>query len=128
MIQLKKAWGPDLICPQGLVGRAFPSGPLFLATGVAPIDQGEALMPIDYQIIKELALFQEQYEKLTAEIQQLKVQLHNSPPLAADAPKAEQRAEWRAWLELQVASRQRWRQGLVTALLERGIVVDNVPP
>lgn len=85
-------------------------------------------MPIDYQIIKELALFQEQYEKLTAEIQQLKVQLHNSPPLAADAPKAEQRAEWRAWLELQVASRQRWRQGLVTALLERGIVVDNVPP
>lgn len=84
-------------------------------------------MHIDYQIIKELALFQEQYDKLTTEIQQVKVQLQNSPPLAPDALRAGQRAEWRAWLELQVATRQRWRQGLANALLEREIVIDNLP-
>jgi len=84
-------------------------------------------MHIDYQVIKELALFQEQYDKLTAEIQQVKVQLKNSPPLKPDAPRAGQRAEWRAWLELQVASRQRWRQGLVKSLLDRDIVVENLP-
>lgn len=84
-------------------------------------------MHINYQIIKELALFQEQYDKLTAEIQQVKVQLKNSPPLEPDGPRAGQRAEWRAWLELQIATRQRLRQGLVQSLLDRGLVIENLP-
>jgi len=84
-------------------------------------------MHINYHVIKELALFQEQYDKLTSEIQQVKIQLQNSPPLAPEAPKAAQRAEWRAWLDLQIATRQRWRQGLVQSLLDRDIVIENLP-
>ncbi len=85
------------------------------------------MLIIEYKTIKDLARFREQYDKLTTEIQQARIQLENSPPLATDAPKAEQRAEWRSWLELQIAARERQRTDLVNALVEQGYQIDNLP-
>lgn len=84
-------------------------------------------MHIDYNLIKALTFFQEQYDKLSAEIQQVKVQLKNSPPLAPDVSGARQRAEWRSWLELQIATRQRLREELIKSLLDKGLTIDNLP-
>jgi len=53
---------------------------------------------ITYQSIRDLALFQEQYDRLTLEIQQVRVQLDSSPALADDDPNQEKREEWRSWL------------------------------
>jgi hypothetical protein len=82
---------------------------------------------ISYKVIKELAHFQQQYDKLTEEIQQVKVQLKNSPPLEPGAPNAQQREEWRSWLELQITSKQRARQELLTALQKKGFLIDELP-
>jgi len=84
-------------------------------------------MQIDYNMIKDLALFKEQYDKLSDEIQQVKVQLKNSPPLESNAPKAAQRAEWRSWLELQIATRQRLQESLLKSLSDKGIRIANLP-
>jgi hypothetical protein len=85
------------------------------------------MLTIKYETIQDLARFQEQYDKLTEEIQQARIQLENSPPLATDAPKAEQRAEWRSWLQLQIAARERQRTDLVNSLVEKGYQVENLP-
>ncbi len=82
---------------------------------------------ISYKVIKDLALFQQQYDKLTEEIQQVQVQLKNSPPLEPGAPKAQQREEWRSWLELQIKSKQRAREDLTTALQNKGFLIDDLP-
>ncbi len=84
-------------------------------------------MHIDYNLIKALTFFQEQYDKLSAEIQQVKIQLKNSPPLEPDVSGARQRAEWRAWLELQIATRQRLREELIKSLLDKGVTINNLP-
>jgi hypothetical protein len=84
-------------------------------------------MDIDYNLIKDLTFFQKQFDKLTDEIQQVKVQLKNSPPLEPDDPRAQQRAEWRSWLELQIVTRQRLRVGLTESLRDKGIVIVNLP-
>ncbi|MBM9536486.1 hypothetical protein [Desulfobulbus alkaliphilus] len=85
------------------------------------------MLTIEYETIEDLARFREQYDKLTGEIQQARVQLENSPPLAADSPKAEQRAEWRSWLQLQIVARERQRTELVNALVAQGYQVNNLP-
>lgn len=85
------------------------------------------MLTIGYETIQDLACFQEQYDKLTGEIQQARIQLENSPPLAADSPKAEQRAEWRSWLQLQIAARERQRTDLVNELFAKGYQVKNLP-
>lgn len=85
------------------------------------------MLTIGYETIKDLARFQEQYDKLTDEMQQARIQLENSPPLEPDSPHLEQRTEWRSWLQLQIAARQRQRTDLVTALLEQGIQVEHLP-
>ncbi len=85
------------------------------------------MIQVDFNVIKDLSLFQEQYGKLADEIQQVTVQLKNSPPLEPNAPKAEQRAEWRSWLELQIATRQRLQEGLVKSLANKGIIIENLP-
>ena len=82
---------------------------------------------ISYETIRDLALFQEQYDRLTDEIQQVQVQLESSPPLASGAPDCAKREEWRSWLQLQIKSKQKDREHLVAALRERNITVDNLP-
>ena len=85
------------------------------------------MLTIGYETIRDLARFREQYDKLTDEMQQAKIQLENSPPLEPDSPQAAHRAEWRSWLQLQVAARQRQRTDLVAALVEQGIQVERLP-
>lgn len=85
------------------------------------------LLTIGYEAIKDLSLFQEQYDKLTNEIQQAKIQLANSPPLEASAPAASKREEWRSWLQLQITTKQRVRMDLVDALREKGFLVEHLP-
>jgi len=85
------------------------------------------MLTIGYETIKDLARFREQYDKLTDEMQQARIQLENSPPLTPDSPRAEQRAEWRSWLQLQIAAKQRQRNDLVIALVEQGIRIENLP-
>jgi hypothetical protein len=82
---------------------------------------------IDYETIRDLAFFQEHYDRLTAEIQQVKVQLENSPPLEPDAPKAANREEWRSWLQLQIKSKQNTRDDLVKSLQAKNIQVNHLP-
>ena len=84
-------------------------------------------LTISYETIRDLALFQEQYDRLTDEIQQVRVQLESSPPLASGAPDYAKREEWRSWLQLQIRSKQKARESLVAALRERNITVDNLP-
>ena len=82
---------------------------------------------IDYETIRDLAFFQEQYDRLTHEIQQVRIQLESSPPLDPDSPKATVREEWRSWLQLQINSKQHTRDDLVKALHDKNIVVENLP-
>lgn len=82
---------------------------------------------IDYQTIRDLAFFQEQYDRLTNEIQQVRVQLDSSPPLEPGSPRAQQREEWRDWLQLQIKSKQHTRDSLVRAIRQKGVVVENLP-
>jgi hypothetical protein len=85
------------------------------------------MLTIGYETIQDLARFREQYDKLTDEMQQARIQLENSPPLEPDSPQAEQRSEWRSWLQLQIAAKQRRRIDLVTALIDQGIQVEHLP-
>ncbi|ADW17760.1 hypothetical protein Despr_1608 [Desulfobulbus propionicus DSM 2032] len=82
---------------------------------------------IDYQTIRDLAFFQEQYDRLTEEIQQVRVQLESSPPLEPGSPRAQQREEWRSWLQLQIKSKQNTRDNLVKGIRLKGVVVENLP-
>ena len=82
---------------------------------------------IGYETIRDLAFFQEQYDRLTHEIQQVRVQLESSPPLEPGSPKAEAREEWRSWLQLQIKSKRHSRDDLVMAIQNKGILVENLP-
>ncbi len=82
---------------------------------------------IGYATVKELAVFQEHYERLTREIQQARVQLSSSPPLAGDSARARQRTEWREWLELQVRTREQTRAALVQNLAQKGVIIEGLP-
>jgi len=82
---------------------------------------------IDYETIRALALFQEQYDRLTHEIQQVRVQLESSPPLEPGSPGAEQRQEWRSWLQLQIKSKQHAREDLAKAMSNRNIIIEHLP-
>jgi hypothetical protein len=82
---------------------------------------------IDYETIRDLAFFQEQYDRLTDEIQQVRVQLESSPPLEPGSPRAQQREEWRAWLQLQIKSKQHTRDSLVTGIRQKGVMVEHLP-
>jgi hypothetical protein len=86
-----------------------------------------ATVTIGYETIRDLAFFQEQYDRLTHEIQQVRVQLENSPPLEPGSPKAEAREEWRSWLQLQIKSKRHSRDDLVKAIQNKGILVENLP-
>lgn len=85
------------------------------------------LLKIGYETIRDLALFQEQYDRLTEEIQQAKIQLENSLPLESSSPSAQKRTEWRSWLQLQITSKQHLREELTKALQEKGFLIDNLP-
>jgi hypothetical protein len=84
-------------------------------------------LTISYETIRDLALFQEQYDRLTDEIQQVRVQLESSPPLAPSALDYEKREEWRSWLQLQIKSKQKARESMVANMQERNITIDNLP-
>jgi len=84
-------------------------------------------LTIDYETIRILALFQEQYDRLTHEMQQVRVQLESSPPLEPGSPGAEKRAEWRSWLQLQITSKQHAREDLANAMRARDIRIENLP-
>ncbi|WP_028319456.1 hypothetical protein [Desulfobulbus elongatus] len=88
---------------------------------------GDTPLTIDYATIRELASFQEQYDRLTGEIQQARVQLENSPPLEPGSPGADRREEWRLWLQLQIRSRQHIRDDLKAAIRAKNIVVEHLP-
>ena len=85
------------------------------------------VVAISYGMVKELAVFQEQYDRLTREIQQARVQLNSSPPLPGDSDRARQRTEWRNWLELQVRTRVQTRTTLVQAMQAHGVAVEDLP-
>ena len=87
----------------------------------------QAAVTIDYATVKDLAVFQEHYDRLTSEIQQARVQLDSSPPLEDGSERAKKRAEWRAWLELQIRSKSRARAQLVEALAARQIHITGLP-
>ncbi|MDD2464739.1 MAG: hypothetical protein PHI97_12150 [Desulfobulbus sp.] len=82
---------------------------------------------ITYQAIRDLAFFQEQYDRLTHEIQQARVQLTSSPPLPADDPRASKREEWRSWLQLQIKSKCRERDSFVQAVSGKGFQIIDLP-
>lgn len=84
-------------------------------------------LAISYETIRDLALFQEQYDRLTEEIQQVQVQLESSPPLVSGTPDYAKREEWRSWLQLQIKSKQKARESLVAAMRVRNITIDNLP-
>jgi len=84
-------------------------------------------LTIGYETIRVLALFQEQYDRLAHEMQQVKIQLENSPSLEPGSPRADQREEWRSWLQLQIKSKQHARADLVKAMLDKNIIIDNLP-
>ena len=86
-----------------------------------------AAVSIDYATVRELAVFQEHFDRLTSEIQQARVQLDSSPPLEDGSERAKKRAEWRAWLELQIRSKSRARAQLVEALAARQIRITGLP-
>ena len=87
----------------------------------------QAAVTIDYATVKDLAVFQEHYDRLTSEIQQARVQLDSSPPLADGSERAKKRDEWRSWLELQIRSKSRARQELVRGLEARQIYITGLP-
>lgn len=82
---------------------------------------------ISYATIRDLALFQEQYDRLSHEMQQVRVQLESSPSLAADAARSAQREEWRSWLQLQIKNKGKERDALVQAIRAKGIEVKDLP-
>ncbi|MDY0390215.1 hypothetical protein [Desulfobulbus oligotrophicus] len=82
---------------------------------------------INYDILEDLALFLEQYDQLTHEIQQAQVQLDSSPALDPGSPGYEKREEWRTWLHIQIQSKQKAREKLVTALRDQHIQIENLP-
>jgi hypothetical protein len=84
-------------------------------------------LTISYQTISDLAFFQEQYERLTHEIQQVRVQLDSSPSLEPGSPRAAQREEWRSWLQLQIKSKCKERDTLVQGIRDKGIEVNDLP-
>ena len=86
-----------------------------------------AAVTIDYATVKDLAVFQEHYDRLTEEIQQARVQLDSSPPLTDGSERAKKRDEWRSWLELQIRSKSRARADLVRGLEARQIFVLDLP-
>ncbi len=86
-----------------------------------------SVLAIDYETIRDLASFQEHYDRLTQEIQQVRVQLENSPSLEQGAPRAQEREEWRSWLQVQIKSKLRSRADLVAAIRKKGIRVDHLP-
>ena len=90
-------------------------------------DNDRPVVIIDYATVQDLVLFEQHYRKLTDEIQQACVQLDSSPPLTDNSPRAQQRAEWRAWLELQITSKKRERDDLIASMTVRGVVVENLP-
>ncbi|MDX9840173.1 MAG: hypothetical protein RBS95_01840 [Desulfobulbus sp.] len=87
----------------------------------------QAAVTIDYATVKDLAVFQEHYDRLTEEIQQARVQLDSSPPLTDGSERAKKRDEWRSWLELQIRSKSRARADLVRGLEARQIFVLDLP-
>jgi len=82
---------------------------------------------IDYETIRALAFFQEQYDRLTHEMQQVQVQLASSPPQEPGSPGAQKREEWRAWLQLQITSKQHAREELLRDVQSKNIVVEQLP-
>ena len=82
---------------------------------------------IDYETIRVLASFQEQYDRLTHEIQQVRVQLASSPSLEPGSPGAEKREEWRSWLQLQIKSKQHLREDLLKAMHAKNIRIEQLP-
>lgn len=82
---------------------------------------------ISYQAIRDLTFFQEQYDRLTHEIQQVRVQLESSPPLEPGSPRADQREEWRAWLQLQIKNKSKERQVFVQTIADKGFQVIDLP-
>lgn len=87
----------------------------------------QAAVTIDYATVKDLAVFQEHYDRLTEEIQQARVQLDSSPPLTDGSERAKKRDEWRSWLELQIRSKSRARADLVRGLEARQICITGLP-
>lgn len=90
-------------------------------------NRSAADLTISYRLLAELAAFQEQYQRLSEEIQQACIQLENSPELEPGTLGAAKREEWRAWLKLQISSRQQGRQQLVEVLERRGIRITDLP-
>ncbi len=82
---------------------------------------------ITYQAIRDLAFFQEQYDRLTEEIQQVRIQLKSSPPLPADDPQQSKRNEWRSWLELQIKSKCKERDSFVQNIFAKGFAITDLP-
>ncbi|MGD9947890.1 MAG: hypothetical protein AB7U29_05350 [Desulfobulbus sp.] len=82
---------------------------------------------LTYKAIHDLAFFQEQYDRLTHEIQQVRVQLKSSPPLPPDDPRAAQREEWRDWLQLQIKSKYKERDSFVKVISDKGFHIIDLP-
>ena len=87
----------------------------------------QAAVTVDYATVKDLAVFQEHYDRLSEDIQQARVQLDSSPPLTDGSERAKKREEWRSWLELQIRSKSRARADLVRDLEARQIFVSDLP-
>jgi len=85
------------------------------------------MLIINYDILEDLALFLKQYKQLTDEIQQARVQFDSSPSLEVGASGYEKREEWRAWLQLQINSKQKARENLVAALRNQNVLIENLP-
>ena len=85
------------------------------------------LLFVRYDTIRELTAFQEQYDRLILEMQQVQVQLDSSPSLEPDSPRAAQRQEWRAWLQLQIKNKKQAREDLLKAMLAKNIVIEELP-
>lgn len=85
------------------------------------------ILTISYDTIRDLAFFQEQYDRLTHEIQQVRVQLESSPSLESGSPGAEKREEWRSWLQLQIKSKQHLREDLLKTMHAKNIRIEQLP-
>nr|WP_321468097.1 hypothetical protein [uncultured Desulfobulbus sp.] len=86
-----------------------------------------ATTTVTYQDIRDLAFFQEQYDRLTHEIQQVQVQFDSSPPLPPQSPEAAKREEWRSWLQLQIRSKGKEREALLQDILAKGFQITQLP-
>ena len=90
-------------------------------------DNEQLTVTIEYATAEDLVVFLEHYKALTGEIQQASIQLANSPPLEPGSSRAQQRAEWRAWLELQITSKKKARAALVASLQKKGLSIRHLP-